>query len=246
MSMTFGMKKATLKAFGHRVDVPNNAFAKLMYYLNCVAVVVDIEENILTDYENYDKLSGHQLTLVYDLAKQLNPSVFFKNKIFIRDQSLLLNLDNQFYELKDEIIGFHVNEEIMIGGKLVKVKKIMACNDTWLSTYYFRPIQEIDSKIRNQTTNTNTNNNDIYISTLDQPALPDLGSSPVNITCTHCSKSITTVTKSKFDFVACAFCMLFNWLYCCVQICRKKNVCCYDISHICPRCGETLGEHNAC
>ena len=125
MSMTFGMKKATLKAFGHRVDVPNNAFAKLMYYLNCVAVVVDIEKNILTDYENYDKLSGHQLTLVYDLAKQLNPSVFFKNKIFIRDQSLLLNLDNQFYELKDEIIGFHVNEEIMIGGKLVKVKKIM-------------------------------------------------------------------------------------------------------------------------
>ena len=44
MSMTFGMKKATLKAFGHRVDVPNNAFAKLMYYLNCVAVVVDIEK----------------------------------------------------------------------------------------------------------------------------------------------------------------------------------------------------------
>ena len=80
MSMTFGMKKATLKAFGHRVDVPNNAFAKLMYYLNCVAVVVDIEKNILTDYENYDKLSGHQLTLVYDLAKQLNPSVFLKIK----------------------------------------------------------------------------------------------------------------------------------------------------------------------
>ena len=34
MSMTFGMKKATLKAFGHRVDIPNNAFTKLMYYLN--------------------------------------------------------------------------------------------------------------------------------------------------------------------------------------------------------------------
>ena len=42
--------------------------------------MVDIEENILTDYENYNKLSGHQLTLVYDFAKQLNPRVFLKIK----------------------------------------------------------------------------------------------------------------------------------------------------------------------
>ena len=113
----------------------------------------------------------------------------------------------------------------MIGGRSVKVKKIMACNDLWLSTFYYWPIQAIESKRR---------------------TLLNLGCSPVNMTCTYCGKKIRTLTQSNFNFVACGFCMLFNWLYCCVQLCRNKNVCCSDITHRCPRCGVILGEYNSC
>ena len=144
MSATLGMKNITVRAFGTSTTVPNNAIAKLMYYLDCVAAVIDYEDRTLTDYQNYNELSGEQLVEVYWIAKLLNPSIFINAGIFIVDQKLLFDKTNQFYEITDETIGAHVNSEIMIGGKVVKVLKLMACNDTWLSNNYYKPINEID------------------------------------------------------------------------------------------------------
>jgi len=52
MSATLGMRNLEMKTFGHKVEIPNNPFAKLMYYLDCVNVVIQYEENTLTDYNN--------------------------------------------------------------------------------------------------------------------------------------------------------------------------------------------------
>ena len=148
MSATLGMKNTTVKMFGGKANVPNNTMAKLMYYLHCVVTVIQYENSVLTDYQNYDKLSGKELLAVYDVAKLLNPSLFINAGIFILDQRLLVDTDNQFYEITDETVGVHANQEIMIGGRSVKVLKIMACNMLWLNRNYYRPIQEIDSSIR--------------------------------------------------------------------------------------------------
>ena len=40
MSATFGVKNTTLKMVGDRVNVPNNAIARLIYYLNCVVTAI--------------------------------------------------------------------------------------------------------------------------------------------------------------------------------------------------------------
>ena len=61
--------------------------------------------------------------------------MFLSAGIFILAQSLLLNLDNQFYEIKDETLDVHVNQEIIIEGRSIKVLKLMACNSRWLSSY---------------------------------------------------------------------------------------------------------------
>ena len=37
MSATYEMKNVNVKAFGVLTTVPNNALAKLIYYLHCVA-----------------------------------------------------------------------------------------------------------------------------------------------------------------------------------------------------------------
>ena len=148
MSATLGMKNTTVKMFGGKANVPNNTMDKLMYYLHCVVNVIQYENSVLTDYQNYDELSGKELLAVYDVAKLLNPSLFINAGIFILDQKLLVDTDNQFYEITDETVGVHVNQEIMIGGRSVKVLKIMACNMLWLNRNYYRPIQEIDSSIR--------------------------------------------------------------------------------------------------
>jgi len=46
MSATLGMKNIKVKAFGSTTTVPNNAIARLMYYLDCVYVVIDYEDRL--------------------------------------------------------------------------------------------------------------------------------------------------------------------------------------------------------
>jgi len=142
------MKNIKVRAFGTTTTVPNNSIALLMYYLNCVATVIDVDDRRLTDYQNFDELSGEELVTVYALAKVFHPSIFINAGIFIVDPKLLFNTSNQFYEITDETIGFHVNTEIMIGGKVKKAWKLMACNNKWLSENYFMPIQELDDIVK--------------------------------------------------------------------------------------------------
>ena len=236
MSATLGMKNTTVKMFGGKANVPNNTMAKLMYYLHCVVTVIQYENSVLTDYQNYDELSGKELLAVYDVAKLLNPSLFINAGIFILDQKLLVDTDNQFYEITDETVGVHVNQEIMIGGRSVKVLKIMACNMLWLHRNYYRPIQEIDSLIRD------------YLAKEQKTPItsPDYESVPITMTCPYCEKYIKTKTEDKFQILACVCCLIFSIFYCCFQICREKNLCCCNTSHRCPNCGKYLGSYDAC
>ena len=236
MSATLGMKNTTVKMFGGKANVPNNTMAKLMYYLHCVVTVIQYENSVLTDYQNYDELSGKELLAVYDVAKLLNPSLFINAGIFILDQRLLVDTDNQFYEITDETVGVHVNQEIMIGGRSVKVLKIMACNMLWLNRNYYRPIQEIDSLIRD------------YLAKEQKTPItsPDYGSVPITMTCPYCEKYIKTKNEDKFQILACVCCLIFSIFYCCFQICREKNLCCCNTSHRCPNCGKYPGSYDAC
>ena len=241
MSATLAMKNVKVRAFGTTTTVPNNAIAKLMYYLDCVSAVIEYDDRTLTDYQNYDELTGEELVAVYALAKLFHPSIFINSGIFIVDQKLLLDTNNQFYEITDETIGFHANKEIMIGGKVRKVLKLMACNDNWLSNNYFIPIQEIDDLVRRIENETQTSSTDkpTYVST-------EFKSSPVTIICPFCKKIITTKTKCKFNCMACICCLVLNIFYCCFQICCNRNPCCYDISHKCPNCGKIVGHYDSC
>ena len=233
MSTTFAMNTVTATTFGHKVDIPSAPIAKLMYYLDCVNAVVqidDISNSKLIDYQNYFKLSSAEQKLVYEIAKLLDPSKFINAGVFIHTPQLIFsdNTDNEFIELKQETIGAHFNQEIMIAGKSVKLKKTMACNDRWLNCFYFKPMYEY------------INPNRIITSS------PEFGAEPVSMTCPYCGSSITTKTEEKFQIIACICCLL-NWLiYCCVQICRNKNLCCFNVTHRCPKCGRVVGKYNAC
>ena len=64
--------------------------------------------------------------------------------VFILDESLIpYNFNNEFYQITDQRIGIHINQEIMIRERYVRVLKIIACNDTWLNKYYYNPIKNI-------------------------------------------------------------------------------------------------------
>ena len=69
MSATLALKNVKIRAFGNTTTIPNNAIAKMMYYLHCVSVVIDYHDRTLTDYQNYDELTGEQLLAIYLLVK---------------------------------------------------------------------------------------------------------------------------------------------------------------------------------
>ena len=253
MPPTYEMKNIRIKAFGRYTTIPNNAMAKLMYYLHCVDTVIEHYDPILTDYQNYDELTGEQLLEVYAIATKLSPDIFLRHKIFIINQDLLNNsLDNEFYEIADEIIGIHIDEEIAIGRRVVKVNKIMVCNDNWLSVYYYSPISEIDKIVndiknrnyRRQIVNTESSFNPSQKVSVNAPI--EFGSKPVAMICANCQAPITTKTESKFNFLSCVFCYFFGFFYFIFQAIRKRNILCFDVIHKCPRCGETIGVYKSC
>ena len=143
--MLGNVQNSRVYAFGERTSVPNDNVAKLMYYLYCVDIVINYNEiDRLTDYQNYDLLTKDDMVELFKLVLLFNPKIFIDAGIFIIDESLLpYDLDNQFYKITDERIGIYVNDEIMIGGRNVKVLKVMACNEDWLMRNYFTPWENL-------------------------------------------------------------------------------------------------------
>ena len=257
MSSTLAMNNTTIETFGHLVNVPNNNIAKLMYYLDCVSTVIEYNDNTLTDYQNYDELTIEELAAVFALATVLNPQMFIDANIFIVNPDLIPDsYDNQFYKITDETIGVHVNQEIMIGEKAVKVKKVMACNNSWLINNYYAPLNAINrmisekKKMNYQGVVVNTKCSSIIKNaplTNNTPIIvQEFRTKPVSTTCSLCRRPIITNTELKFNCLAC-FCFLFTGvLYICVQACLDKNICCCDVIHRCPKCGRILGEYESC
>ena len=235
MSATLAMKNIKIRAFGSTTTVPKNAIAKMMYYLHCVSVVIDYQDLNLTNYKNYDEIKAAKLLEIYVMAKLLNPALFIEKGIFIVDKKLIIDADNQFYEITNETIGLHASKEIVIEGKTVKVVKLMACNDDWLSRHYFKPINEIEDLVNHIKIDESRNYHSQIIDT--QTSIRD---DP------FCRRIITTKTESKF--CCCALCCFLTCtlLYFPVQLCYKRNIFCCNVAHKCPKCGRIIGYYNAC
>ena len=126
MSAIFGMNQLKVEAFGQNTTVPNNDLAKLMYYLHCISAVIECDDyNMLTDYEHYYNLNIDQMKEVYKLAILFNPKIFSDAGIFIVNPALLPpGVSNKFYKITDETIGIHVNQQLLIHGRTVRVKKL--------------------------------------------------------------------------------------------------------------------------
>ena len=256
-SATLGMNEIKVEAYGNFTTVPNDIIAKLMYYLHCVSSVIEYDDNTLTDYQNYDNLTLDQLVAVLAFAKIFDPQIFIDAHIFIVDQKLLPDSSgNQFYKIIDETIGFHVNQEIMIAGRTVKVLKVMACNKNWLLNNYYHPINTINKMINqikseNQCSRVNTEtglSNPIGNAPLtpSKKVVQEFKSNPVYTTCFNCHRPIVTTTKLEFNFLACCCFLCTGLLYICVQALAGNNICCCDVIHICPNCGKFLGKYKSC
>ena len=133
--------KQGIKATGQTASVPDDDVAKLMYYFNCVASVIDYSGlDKLTNYKNYKSLTVDDMDLLFKFVLIFNPKIFVEAGIFLLADDLLpYGKDNEFYQITDERIGLYVDDQIAIGGRTVKVLKVMACNEDWLIRNYYKP-----------------------------------------------------------------------------------------------------------
>ena len=264
MSATLGLNKLKVEAYGTTTTVPNDNIAKLMYYLDCVLIVIEYDRNNrLTDFRHYYNLNNEEKKAVIELAILFNPKLFIDAGIFVVNSDLLPDSSgNKFYKITDERIGVHVNQQVMIGGRVVKVLNIMACNSSWLNRNYFTPLERIKNEITNRRVQSQNypvvNSEARVIRYSDQPIVVNqytptiireykFGTSPISLICIFCKSPITTETECEFNCGSCCLCLLVGCLFfMCIQLCRGKSICCNDIIHKCPNCRRILGRYTSC
>ena len=144
----YGEDNISIIPIGERTTVPNDDVARLMYYLSCVDTVINYQGiDKLSDFRNYKRLTVDDITVLFKLVLLFNPEIFLNAKIFILQIEPLPNgADNQFYEITNERIGIHINNQILIGGRTVRVMKFMVCNPAWLMRNYYKPWKNIFEK----------------------------------------------------------------------------------------------------
>ena len=152
MSINLDYNALKVERTGTVVHVPDNDLARLIYYLNCVLVVIQYEKNNkLTDYEHYYYLTSEEEKAVYGLAALFTPKIFIDAGVFILNPDLVpYGSSNTFYKITDDRIGVHVNKEIVIGGRVVRVLEVMALTTEWLNRYYIEPLERVSYKLDSQ------------------------------------------------------------------------------------------------
>ena len=154
MSLDYKYNSLKVEATGRSTYVPDNDLAKLMYYLYCVLEVIQYDENTkLTDYQNYYRLTQQEEKSVYALAALFQPKILIDAGVLIPDERLVPpNLSAEFYKITDDRIGIHVNREIAIGGRVVRVLNVLAFTMGWLNKNYIYPLERVSKKLESQNT----------------------------------------------------------------------------------------------
>ena len=146
----FMRERLGMERTGHAVTVPNNARAKLMYYLNCVCNVLQLNNpnmRRMRNYSQYHTLSDTEETQLLYLAVLLSPDELI-GKVFFPSDELCGDSNNEFYELSQVRNTFAVSSSVIIGGEQTRVAKIMTFKMSWMTNNYIEPIKYLDRRRR--------------------------------------------------------------------------------------------------
>ena len=136
-----------LTCTGQDATVPDNAIAKLMYYLNsvafCVAELYITIPKKLRDYENYSLISDQDRVEVLWWAQRLHPENLKFVGAFVDDHTLCEEgYSNEFYKRQEWTVvpvprfgQFHI-------------MRVMAFTEQWLTENYKTPMKTINGKLR--------------------------------------------------------------------------------------------------
>ena len=130
-------------------SIPQNPKAKLMYYLNCVATVIQLDDPALSrlkNYQSYYSLSEEETDALLAFVILLSPDELI-GKVFFPSEDCG-GRTNQFLELSAVSHMLAVANNIVIGGERKRVGKIMFFQRSWMETYYLTPIRSFQDRLQ--------------------------------------------------------------------------------------------------
>ena len=109
----------------------------IFFFIQVLDLRGDLPRKFL-DYSNYGSLNTAETLQLLELCKLLAPDVLTNKCIFEMDD--LAGSSNRFFELSSAKSTMVATDSIMIGGKSIKVAKIMAYTRAWRRNNYDLPL----------------------------------------------------------------------------------------------------------
>ena len=138
-----------IKNAGTKVTVPGNPTAKLMYYLDCVAIVIRLDSpnlNRLRNYGSYHLLNDAEIDALLALVALLSPDKLV-GKVFFPSEDCG-GSRNKFLELSSVTHLLAVSNNVLIGGERKRVAKIMLFQRCWMQDNYFSPLMVFEWRLQ--------------------------------------------------------------------------------------------------
>ena len=142
-------ERVGIKPMGTKVTVPGNPTAKLMYYLDCVAIVIQLDNpnlNRLRNYGAYHLLSDTEIDALLALVLLFSPDELI-GKVFFPSEDCG-GSRNKFLELSSVTHMVAVSNNVLTGGERKRVAKIMLFKRCWLEDNYISPLLVFQGRLQ--------------------------------------------------------------------------------------------------
>ena len=142
-------ERVGIRDISRDASVPQNPKAKLMYYLNCVASVIQLDDPALSrlkNYQSYYLLRDQETDALLEFIILFSPDELI-GKVFFPSEDCG-GRTNQFLELSAVSHMLAVANNIVIGGERKRVGKIMFFQRSWMETYYLTPIRSFQDRLQ--------------------------------------------------------------------------------------------------
>lgn len=142
-------ERVGIKNAGTKVTVPGSPTAKLMYYLDCVAIVIRLDDpnlSRLRNYKGYHLLNDTEIDALLALVLLLSPDQLI-GKVFFPSEDCG-GSRNKFIELSSVTHMLAVSDNVLIGGERKRVAKIMFFKRCWLEDNYISPLRFFQGRLQ--------------------------------------------------------------------------------------------------
>ena len=142
-------ERVGIKETGVNVTVPASPTAKLMYYLDCVAIVIQLDNpnlNRLRNYRSYYLLTDPEIDALLALVLLFSPDELI-GKVFFPSEDIR-GSSNQFFELSSVTHMLAVADNVLIGGERKRVAKIMLFKRSWLENNFISPLRSFEGRLQ--------------------------------------------------------------------------------------------------